>query len=80
MKVSHAAILCLFALVTLVGINLTGQEPNRAPMQKWEYLIKPGLETDLKQLGEQGWELVHIRAQGASQSQYDNFYFKRPLR
>lgn len=46
-------------------------------MQEWEYKIAESLdESDLNELGEDGWELVAVTSNDSGSPLY--FYFKRP--
>ena len=46
-------------------------------MQKWEYIVREGLsELALKQLGDDGWELVAVTF--TSSGTPNKFYLKRP--
>jgi hypothetical protein len=46
-------------------------------METWEYLVKENLdESDLDNVGEDGWELVAVTCNGNGTPEV--FYFKRP--
>lgn len=52
----------------------TGQRPEEPPVDVWKVLAEIGSSAQYNKLGEEGWELVAILPQGASEA----WVFKRP--
>ncbi|HEX8847077.1 MAG TPA: hypothetical protein VF791_20710 [Pyrinomonadaceae bacterium] len=80
-------ILCLIALVSLIGWTSYGQK-QKSSRTSWEYLV--GLEgggannqINLRALGAEGWELTAITTEdeiinGDQHIPLKTYYFKRP--
>jgi hypothetical protein len=80
-----AAVVAVLITICLVRPESAAQSPSVQPPMQWQYRILIDrqtrlIEPQLKQLGEQGWELVSVSESPDSPDGSQLFVFKRPAR